>query len=394
MIGFRTSASRPSKPSTPPQPIFCDESGMTGNDLLDVNQAYFTYAGVAISFERAEDIVHRLLRDHRLQGNELKGRQLVRTSRGQRAITSLLQEISQEIHLIMHHKKYALACKFFEYIFEPVLSDQNSIFYEAGFHKFISNMLYLWASVRPESTEQLLTDFAEYMRSLDPKRVPSFFGEQRLICSAGSDPLSDIGTFCLIHREKIAEELNSLIGTRTGKWILDLTSGSLFSILSYWGDRFHQLDVYCDDAKPLQKIELFESMVNRSERIYQQWGDKERLFTFNLTRSPQLVCSEQFYGVQIADVCASSLRHALENPDSPEAQEWMEFLTPRISDESVWYDFDNLDLETPEAFINGMLLRELVDRSLRKESLFDNIPEFIAAAEACYQEFRSRQNKG
>ena len=41
-------------PAGPPQPVFCDESGMTGNDLLDPNQAFFTYAGVAISFERAE----------------------------------------------------------------------------------------------------------------------------------------------------------------------------------------------------------------------------------------------------------------------------------------------------------------------------------------------------
>ena len=393
MIGFRTDSKRPTEPPAPPQPIFCDESGMTGNDLLDVNQTCFTYAGVAISFERAEDIVRRLLRDYRLQGNELKGRQLVRTGRGQRAVTSLLHEIREDIYLIMHHKKYALACKFFEYIFEPVLSEQNSIFYEIGFHKFISNIIYLWASVRPESAEQLLTDFAEFMRSLDPKRVPTFFSKQNLVHNAGSDPLSHIGTFCLLHRDKIAEETISLIGTNTGKWILDLTSGSLFSILSYWGDRFHQLDVYCDDAKPLQKIEIFESMVNRLDRTYQQWDDRERLFTFNLTRSPQLVRSEQCYGVQIADVCASSLRHALENPDSAESKGWMELLTPRISDESVWYDFDNIDLNTSEAFINGMLLHELVDRSLRKENLFDNIPEFIEAVKASYPEFRRRHIK-
>lgn len=155
-IEFRTAPSRPAESSDPPQPVFCDESGMTGNDLLDVNQAYFTYASVAISFERAEEIVSRTLRDHRLQGKELKGRQLVRTGRGQRAITSLLSEVCQEARLVMHHKKYALACKFFEYIFEPVLSEHNSIFYAVGFNRFIANMLYLWTLGRPESAEQLL----------------------------------------------------------------------------------------------------------------------------------------------------------------------------------------------------------------------------------------------
>lgn len=211
--------------------------------------------------------------------------------------------------------------------------------------------------------------------------------------SAGSNPLSDIGTFCLVHREKIAEEIVSLVGTNTGKWILDLTSTSLFSLLSYWGDRFYQLDVYCDDSKPLHQTDMFDHMVNRLDRVYQRWGDKERLITFNLTRPPQMVRSEDYFGVQIADVLASALRHALENQEAPEAKSWLEQLMPYIGDGSVWPDFDTLDLNTPEAFVNGMLLHELTARSIKRKNLFDGIPAFIAAAHASFPRFQRGHRK-
>jgi hypothetical protein len=395
MIGTRTDPECPAAPPGPPQSVFCDESGMTGNDLLDPNQAFFTYAGVAVTADRAEEVVRKLVCDHKLQGNELKGRNLVKSGSGRRAVRCLIDEVGRDSHLVIHHKKYALACKFFEYIFEPVLAEQNSIYYEAGFHRFIANLLYFWTEARQESAVQLLADFAAYMRSLDPARVPAFFGQQSIVLAAGADPLSHVGTFCIIHRQKIAEELDGLDGTPTGKWILDLTSSSLFSILSHLGERGYQLDVFCDDAKPLRGNDImFEAMVNRTDRAYIRFGEKERLLTFNLARSPRLVRSQDHFGVQVADVLSSALRYALENRQDAEAQGWLDELLPSISDESVWPDPKALDLKTAEAFTNGVLLHELIDRSLQRQNLFHGIPELIAAARADFPEFQRRQNRG
>ena len=71
-----------------------------------------------------------------------------KSSSGRRAVRSLIHEVGRDTHLVVHHKKYALACKFFEYIFEPVLAEQNSIYYEAGFHRFVANLLYFWTEAR------------------------------------------------------------------------------------------------------------------------------------------------------------------------------------------------------------------------------------------------------
>jgi hypothetical protein len=137
----------------------------------------------------------------------------------------------------MHHKKYALAAKFFEYVFEPVIAEKNWIFYNLGFHRFINNLLYVWALAQNRTADQLMADFASAMRSLDPKDLPVFSAGHSLVIG-GDDPLAHIGAFCLIHQKKIAEELVDLRDADDAPWMLDLTTTSLFSVLGYWGDRF------------------------------------------------------------------------------------------------------------------------------------------------------------
>jgi hypothetical protein len=69
--------------------------------------------------------------------------------------------------------------------------------------------------------------------------------------------------------------------------------------------------------------------------------------------------SHDYYGVQIADVLASCIRYVFEHRNDAEAQQWLKQLLPQISKESVLFDPDVLDLNTPEAFANTVLLQEL-----------------------------------
>ena len=94
--------------------IYCDESGFSGNNLLDKDQQFFVFASVAITPERADELVKMVRRDFKIQAKELKGRQLLRTSKGRRAVSFLIQNCSPYTKIVIHHKKYALAAKFFE----------------------------------------------------------------------------------------------------------------------------------------------------------------------------------------------------------------------------------------------------------------------------------------
>ena len=140
--------------------VWCDESGATVNELLDANQEHFVYASVAVEPRDAEEIRHKIVRENTLQGLELKGKNLCGHTKGRQAIHQLIELVSDRAHLVVHHKKYALAAKFFEYVFEPVLAEKNWLFYKIGFHRFISNLLFVWAMSQNRSADQILSDFA------------------------------------------------------------------------------------------------------------------------------------------------------------------------------------------------------------------------------------------
>jgi hypothetical protein len=83
------------------QTIYCDESGNTGNELLDLNQEHFVYASVALEPREAELICTKLKSRNRLQGAELKGKNLLGHERGRRAIDELIALVGERAHLVM-----------------------------------------------------------------------------------------------------------------------------------------------------------------------------------------------------------------------------------------------------------------------------------------------------
>ncbi len=249
------------------QQIYCDESGFTGNNLLDKETPFFAYAAVAVSHEEAKEFVEKLIKDYKIQSSELKFKNLLKSTRGKQAITHTLETFSERAKVSIHDKKYSLACKFYEYIFEPTVASKNSIFYNLNFHRFISNLLYCNFQPKKDNAEEIFQDFYRFMKTYDDQGLSCLFN------SSGEVPdelneLDLIRNFCIHQRDVINEELESLKGTGVGKWILDLTVTSIFSLLSEWGQEFKQLEVFYDDSKPLkEQVEIFNSMVKDQKKF-------------------------------------------------------------------------------------------------------------------------------
>lgn len=162
------------------QEIFCDESGFSGNNLLYQQQPFFTYASIAISNEEAAECVAKLIKDYGVQGGELKGANLVKFSKGRKAISTVLSRYQEQIKVTVYDKKYALACKFFEYIFEPTIATVNSMFYSIHFHRFISNVLHMHFKSEARYAEEMFADFQSFMRDFDDKNTNYLFSPNRL----------------------------------------------------------------------------------------------------------------------------------------------------------------------------------------------------------------------
>lgn len=364
-----------------PQTIYCDESGFTGNNLLDAESPFFTYAAVAIEDAAAREIVERTIRDCRLSATELKGARLIRHARGRRVVGNILEQCAGQALVIALHKRYSLATKFFEHIFEPVLAEQNSIFYNAGFHRFVSNVIYFEALGNTERAITALSAFQDVMWSREPSKLPSLF-PVRGIADDYSEVLRDIEAFFMCHREIIAADVAAHSGDEPlYAWMLDLSVTALYSLLAAWGERHDALLVLADDSKPLRQIrEPFDMMIGRTDRSYVTFEGKRHSIIFNLAAPLRFVSSHEHSGVQIADVFASALSWSLRNPHDDTARSWLRTMQESLNECSIFPDASVVDLSEDKAVVNRLILRELVDRSVRKHDLFDGMPAFIAAA--------------
>ena len=362
------------------QMIYGDEAGFTGNNLLDPQQPIFAYATVAIDPQGAAELVAKTIRDFRIAAPELKGKRLITSNPGRKAIASVLEACLDRGLVAAYHKRYTLASKFFEHIFEPVLADQKSIFYGCGFHRFISGIIYLEALTDSERAQLALDRFQQLMRERDPDYVDALFPLLGLKVDT-SAVLSDIETFAVCHRDKIADDVAAYgVDNSLSRWMLDVSVGALWNLLQTWGERFDSLTVCCDESNPLfENRAHFDVMIGRTDKKYMRFEGKLQPLIFNLSGPLQFGSSHQHAGIQIADLFATTATHVLRNGESGGLSRLKELIVPAIHI-GVFPDTDSLNLQSPQAFANWLVLRELVERSLRHHDLFDGIPEFFQLA--------------
>lgn len=368
------------------QAIYFDESGFTGNNLLDPTQPVFAYAGVALDPEAAAYLHSEVKSRFRLQGEEIKGQNLVQSTRGKKAVSWLLSECKENTLITVSNKNFALAGKFYEYVFEPVLKHNNSLFYAVGFHRFIANLVYVLFTARTERAQQLLNDFEVLMRDKDTSALKKIFNPKGLAIDF-NDPLNQILTFSLCHLDKIREEIGELseIGG-VSRWALELTATSLFWLLSLWSERFDVMEVFCDQSKPLYENQsLFEANIGRTDRIYMKLGKQpEMTLTYNLAGSIVFLDSKASPGIQIADVISSSIAYALKNREKDCSEEWLKIAEPMLTSICIVPDPEEIDLTKRDPLINAAILNELVNRTLEGRSLLINMEEYIAQMRHAY----------
>lgn len=142
---------------------------------------------------------------------------------------------------------------------------------------------------------------------------------------------------------------------------------------------------YNPQSKPLKAhLSIFDSMVGREDKTYMRLGGKLMgdSFTYNLSNSVRLVDSSEYPGVQIADVLASSTAHALKNPGLEESQEWLSIMGDEVVCLPLEPEVSYIDPDRVDTAVNSLVLKELVDRSIKGESLFIDMAEFVVSAKA------------
>ena len=95
--------------------IFCDESGYTGADLLEVVQPYFVYSGVMLTKKHTQEIKDYIYKNYKIQNEEIKGKLLMGNSKGQKIALHIFDKYGHLARIVFHDKKYVLAAKIIEF---------------------------------------------------------------------------------------------------------------------------------------------------------------------------------------------------------------------------------------------------------------------------------------
>ena len=101
-------------------PIYCDESGYTGVNLLEPNQPHFIYGALNINSDEANEFVSKIKSEYKLQGPELKGANLIKFSNGRKAIMDVFDAYKLDMKAVAFEKKFTLACKYLGIICESL----------------------------------------------------------------------------------------------------------------------------------------------------------------------------------------------------------------------------------------------------------------------------------
>lgn len=127
--------------------FFIDESGYTGDNLLDENQRFQGASSIRIDEENARSLVKKHFPNLKL--NELKHGKLSRKNNNWDSLLSIQSE------LLKHHmglsyvcdKKYLLTLMFLNSCVEPFYFDNGIDFYKDGYNYALASLLYKVAPV-------------------------------------------------------------------------------------------------------------------------------------------------------------------------------------------------------------------------------------------------------
>lgn len=371
-------------------PVFCDEAGFTGPDLLNPDQRVFSFASVLLDDSEAWSILDCAKKQYPVQMPEFKSAKLLKTSNGRKIILHILEAIDSRYSFVLQDKLLVLCGKVFEYIYEPVFQTDPSLLYRKNLHRFLAMYCYIFfnGDDGTDKSQDAIRQFEKFMRTLDPLEAPLLFGDAALADRPEDDPFGIILKFALGYRDLIVAD-NKRMEFETndkGKWSLDVSIAGLWSMLNHWGTKGKKLRVVCDDSKPLRDQAWGmvggenDPGINRAIAM----GAPADKFGFELDGEIVFGDSRNHPALQIADIVAGAAKYCLLNGDDPKLSEIRRLLFNHIHEHTILPDFEYVELGTKAVDVNWLVLMELGERANNAQNPAAGLEEFYAAAEASW----------
>ncbi len=298
--------------------IYCDESGNSGERLIEKKQPFFVLASNDYGQSEALNLLEHV-RSH--QGGEPKFKVLKKTPEGIRRLTRLFADPrlnNNRVVVDVYHKRFMVVTKMVDLIAETLFHEIGEDLYQRGANIAMSNMLYycMPAFCGEDVTNRFLQSFVDLLRKRSDAHVDTFFeaGRAMVAASTSEDFKRDLWLFT---------EPNLFDSWFGGidQMPLEPAIPALFQHINEWGKRkLDRFSVIHDSSKPvLASQELFESMLAMSGETSALIGYDRRKFKFPLRAiSLEQGNSAEHPQIQIADLCAGAINHFLKCQEAGE----------------------------------------------------------------------------
>jgi len=283
-----------------------DESGNTGQDLLNASQPAFVLASVDASDEEARD----LLRVR--SGEEAHFSALKKSGRGRAEVLRVLESHalvnSDRAKVAFFHKPFMVDCKIIDVMLEPVARSYGLDAYAGGEARAMATVLH-WGAPQwaPAEFDEFRRGFVRMLHRRRPEDVEKAFEALRRLATAAPQ-MAPLPEFLLDSRPHVEDELERLrAGTVPDE--LEPALPALVSLVHAWTEVLDSVRIIHDDAKAVRR---WQSMLeqffdpDKQELRLQMWDGGSLRYPLPVS-SIELVDSRRRPAVQLADLIAGAV---------------------------------------------------------------------------------------
>lgn len=285
--------------------VFLDESGYTGEDLMNPSQPVFVLASTVVSQEVCKEIFDECFSG--LQAAELKHSILASRPSGRQRIIRFLHAAKQHTSAFATdyaHKEFALLTLLIEHWVETAMHRDGIDLHDRGGNIALSNLAYCTLiSLLPDYRDHLRR-FQTMMRKRTPKSYENFWAHLDGAFRRADGPLRDIlGLFLGVEMRLGPPHLLSC-----PKNSLDLALSFAFMTVAHWRDILGERMVLIHDQSSNMSRQqwLWEAVVNPEVPEAEVGHDRRKVrFPLNVEKT-QFAPSESHLQLQLVDVLAGA----------------------------------------------------------------------------------------
>lgn len=316
--------------------LYFDESGNTGNNLIDIKQLYFCLASNNFTEEEATYLLSYI----QTQSDEIHFKTLIKSAKHRDSLVKLFDDdLIAKNRIVFNYadKAFALIYRLVDKLIEPFYNNCKLDFYIDKDNVQFGYLLY-YELKKEAKLQEYLNSFQRMSREKTSASINEFYNlTDRLFRKTKLQHLKTC--LYIINSSKTSLDLSTDL-----KYSLDLTTSFCVSNIAKWGEIADDtFTIYHDNSKAIcEDIELLKKYrdVDETKKMSTEFGFTVPHLRFNEIK---LVDSKDYTQVQVSDLIASTITYLWNSKTSKKNEDFID----KMLKTKLCTDIDNVKSMNP-----------------------------------------------